>query len=98
MPHFLIIAPDRTGALEERLAHRQEHLDYWTSKPGTVKVAGAMLDGDQACGSSFLVEAKDEADARTLLTSDPFMRHGIFTGELQIIAIRPAIGEWLPSA
>jgi uncharacterized protein YciI len=98
MAYFLVLADDRADALDERIAHRQEHIDYWTGKPGVVKVAGAMLDGDRPCGSSFLLEADDEAEARGLVAQDPFTKHGIFAGTTQVFAMRPAIGEWLPKA
>lgn len=98
MAYFLILADDRADGLDDRLAHRQEHIDYWNGKPGAVKVAGAMLDGDRPRGSAFLIEADSEADARALLADDPFMLHGIFAGTTQVIAIRPAIGAWLPKA
>lgn len=98
MAYFLILANDRAGALDERIARRQEHIDYWTGKPGVLKVAGAMLDGDRPCGSSFLLETDDEAAGLSLLADDPFTKHGIFSGKTQVIAVRPAIGEWLPKA
>ncbi|KPF81130.1 hypothetical protein IP78_05665 [Brevundimonas sp. AAP58] len=97
MPHFLILAEDRAEAGDDRLAHRQEHIEYWNSKPGVVKVAGAILDGDRARGSALLVEAQDEARARQMLAEDPFARHGVFQAEVTVMAVRPAIGDWLPT-
>jgi uncharacterized protein YciI len=96
MPFFLILSPDRTDVLDDRIALRQDHIDYWTSKPGVVKVAGAMLDGDQPTGSAFLIEAADLGAAQALLYDDPFMKQAIFSGESQIVAMRPTIGDWLP--
>ena len=98
MPYYLILAPDRPDALDDRLTRRQAHLDYWKTKQGSVKVAGAMLDGDRPCGSTFLIEARDEADARALLAEDPFTQHGVFLDDAKVISIRPAIGDWLPTA
>ncbi|QQV77670.1 YciI family protein [Sphingomonas aliaeris] len=97
MPYFLILAPDRPGALDLRIAHRQDHLDYWAARRDVVKVAGAMLDEDRPCGSSFLIETSDLAAAQALIAGDPFTAAGIFAGTEQIVAIRPAIGEWLPT-
>jgi uncharacterized protein YciI len=94
---FLVLAADRPEMLERRLQHRQRHLDYWAHKPGTVKIAGAMLDGDQAKGSAFLLEADDEQAVRALLSSDPFTTEGIFGDDLRIEAFRPAIGDWKPA-
>lgn len=97
---FLILVPDRPGMLEQRLAHRPAHLDYWNGLPGVVKVAGAMLTGDGAeatpKGSAFLIEAESLDAARALVAADPFTIAGIFGDEVRIEALRPAIGTWLP--
>lgn len=95
--YFLILAADKPGALDLRLHHRQRHIDYWSGLPGTVKVAGAMLDGDTPKGSSFLIEAEDEATARALLAADPFTTEGVFGDDIRIEAVRPAIGDWKPA-
>lgn len=99
--YFLVLAADKPGALERRLEHRQRHIDYWVGQGETLKVAGAMLDGDGAdarpIGSSFLLEAADEAAVRALIAGDPFAQEGIFSGDLQIQPVRPAIGDWFPA-
>ena len=97
MAFFLILAEDRPDGLKERLEHRAEHIEYWSKTPGAVKVAGAMLDQDTPCGSAFLLEARDEAEARAMLAGDPFTQRGVFSGEPRVVAVRPAIGEWLPT-
>lgn len=97
MPYFLIFAEDRGDGLDDRLAHRQEHIDYWNAQTGVVKVAGAMLGGDRPNGSVLLIEAQDEPAARALLERDPFTREGVFSGQNQVIAMRPAIGDWFPA-
>ena len=94
---FLVLATDRPGMLERRLEHRQRHLDFWTGKPGTIKIAGAMLDGDRVKGSAFMLEAEDEAAVRALLSDDPFSTEGIFGDDIRIEAFRPAIGDWKPA-
>ena len=94
---FLILARDRSESLDRRLAIRQQHLDYWQARGDAVKVAGAMLDGDTPIGSSFLIEADDEDQARTLVAGDPFTTEGVFGDDVQIQAIRPAIGAWKPA-
>lgn len=96
MSHYLILVEDQSGAFEARLAHRQAHLHYWKAKAPAVQVAGAMLDGDRPRGSALLVEAADEAEARALLAGDPFTTAGVFSEQAQVIAVRPAIGDWLP--
>lgn len=94
---FLILARDRVDALEQRLAIRQRHIDYWLAKGNTVKIAGAMLDGESPIGSSFLIEADDEDQARTLLADDPFTTEGVFGDDIRVQPIRPAIGSWKPA-
>ncbi|WP_327753809.1 YciI family protein (plasmid) [Sphingobium sp. SJ10-10] len=98
--YFLVMAQDKPGALERRLEHRQRHIDYWVGQGDTLKVAGAMLDSDSAdakpIGSSFLLEAENESAIRTLIAGDPFSTEGIFSEEIRIQPVRPAIGEWLP--
>lgn len=95
---FLILAPDKPGMLERRMEHRQRHLDYWVGQGAALKVAGAMLSDDGAeatpIGSSFLIEAEDEAAVRALIAADPFMTEGVFSKEFRIQPVRPAIGVW----
>lgn len=95
---FLILAPDRPGMLDRRLEHRQRHVDYWVGQGAALKVAGAMLsdDGPDATpiGSSFLLEADDEATVRALVAADPFMIEGVFGDDIRVQPVRPAIGVW----
>jgi uncharacterized protein len=97
---FLVLASDAPDMLERRLALRPRHVDYWVALGSTVKVAGAMLSSDgpdaQPVGSSFLLEADDEAAVRALIAADPFMTDGVFSGAVQIQPVRPALGEWRP--
>ncbi len=97
MAYFLILAEDRPDALNQRLELRAEHIEYWGNAQGAVKVAGAMLNQDTPCGSAFLLEARDEAEARAMLAGDPFTTRGLFSGEPRVMAVRPAIGDWLPA-
>jgi uncharacterized protein YciI len=98
---FIVLANDRPDALPDRLAARQKHLDYWAGLPGTVKVAGAMLTGDDSeatpKGSAFILEAENLAAARALVAADPFTALGIFSGDVRIEVLRPAIGDWKPA-
>lgn len=95
---FIILAADRPGLLDKRLEHRQRHIDYWVGQGDALKVAGAMLSGDgpdaTPIGSSFLIEAADEAAARALVAADPFTLEGIFEDALTVQPVRPAIGVW----
>lgn len=99
--YFLVLARDKVDALEQRQLHRQRHIDYWVGQGDRLKVAGAMLDGDGAdakpVGSSFLLEAEDEAEVRMLVAGDPFTTAGIFSDDIRVQPVRPAIGTWLPT-
>ena len=96
---FIVLANDREGALEARVQHRQKHLDYWKGLADVVKLGGAQLSSDQEGappkGSSFILEAKDLAEARALVAADPFVAEGIFSEDVRIEVLRPAIGIWL---
>ena len=95
---FIILAADRPNALDRRIEHRQRHVDYWVAQGGAVKIAGAMLDGDSAdaapVGSSFLLEADNEAAVRALLAGDPFTLEQVFAGDFVVQPVRPALGVW----
>jgi uncharacterized protein YciI len=93
--YFLITARDRDGALEQRMALRPEHLDYWQGLGEAVKLGGPQLCDDQPCGSFFLVEAADLESARTIAQGDPFARDGIFA-EIDVTAMRLTLGGWRP--
>ncbi|MEO0030454.1 MAG: hypothetical protein RIS94_212 [Pseudomonadota bacterium] len=97
---FQVLASDKPGALPMRLEHRAAHVAYWQGQADAVKVAGAMLGGTgdepQPVGSSFLIEAADVAEVRALLAADPFTTQGIFSDDIRIQAVRPAIGNWFP--
>jgi uncharacterized protein YciI len=97
---FIVLASDRPGALDQRLTHRQKHIDYWNGMPGVVKIGGAMLTGGQAGatpkGSAFIIEAETEAAVRKLLADDPFSIENIFSDDIRVEVLRPGIGVWKP--
>lgn len=98
---FIVLAPDKPGMLEQRLAHRPAHVDYWVRHGDALKVAGAMLEPDASdaapIGSSFLIEAEDEAAVRALIAADPFTIEGIFGDDVTVQPMRPALGVWRPA-
>jgi uncharacterized protein YciI len=98
---FIVLAPDKPGMLAQRLAHRPAHVDYWVGQGDALKVAGAMLESDAPdaapIGSSFLIEAEDEATVRALIAADPFRIEGIFANDVTVQPVRPALGVWRPA-
>lgn len=95
---FIVLAHDKPGLLAQRLAHRPAHVDYWVGQGDALKVAGAMLESDAPdappIGSSFLIEAEDEAAVRALIAADPFTIEGIFDDNVTVQPVRPALGVW----
>lgn len=98
MPHFLIQVLDRPDAGNARQALRAKHIDYWLELGAAVKAGGAILEADAPVGSFLLLEAPSAADARKMITDDPFTSGGVFADKIQVSAVRPAIGAWLPAA
>ena len=98
---FIVLAYDKPGMLAQRLAHRPAHVDYWVGQGDALKVAGAMLASDAAdatpIGSSFLIEAEDEAAVRAHVAADPFTIEGIFGDDVTVQPVRPALGVWRPA-
>ncbi|MET0546571.1 MAG: YciI family protein [Caulobacterales bacterium] len=97
---FVILASDRPGALELRLATRPKHIDYWNAT-GAVKIAGAMLENYNADGnpkgSIVIVDAPDLATVNKMLADDPYTLAGVFGDDVRIELLRPGIGEWKPA-
>lgn len=96
---FLVLAPDRPGAGEQRLAHRQQHIDYWQKLGDALKLAGPWLaedkpDGD-ALGSMLIFEADTLEAARRLAENDPFTIEGVFAADkIRVEPLRPTLGAW----
>jgi uncharacterized protein YciI len=77
---FLVIAHDGTddGALERRMAVREEHLAHARGlhESGVLAVGGAILAGGRMVGSAMVMEADSEESLRELLEADPYRRGG----------------------
>jgi uncharacterized protein YciI len=76
---FAMIARDKPGSVERRLAARPKHLQHLDSLGQRLRLAGALLDADgNPEGSLVVVEAETLAAATALLNADPFVAEGIF--------------------
>ncbi|PHK95074.1 hypothetical protein CR162_10005 [Pseudoroseomonas rhizosphaerae] len=76
---FAIIADDKPGALELRLATRPTHLEYLDSQVEKLVQAGPVLDAEgKPCGSVLIVEAEDQAAAEAFAAADPYAKAGLF--------------------
>ncbi|MEM1352375.1 MAG: YciI family protein [Pseudomonadota bacterium] len=73
-----LIARDKPGALDVRLANRPDHVAYL--KSGTaVQQAGPLLDADgEMCGSLIILDVTDMAEAERWVAEDPYGKAGLF--------------------
>ena len=76
--YFVLHCVDAPGAAPLRAQHRPAHLEHIRNS-GKVRVAGPLLDEDEAMiGSLIIVEARDMEAARAFSQADPFSREGVF--------------------
>ncbi|PLW76287.1 YciI family protein [Cohaesibacter celericrescens] len=77
--HFIFTAHDKAGALEIRLANRDDHVAFLKDNAATIKVAGPLLSDDgQMIGSSLICEAEDKAALEAVMATDPYAKAGLF--------------------
>jgi uncharacterized protein YciI len=98
-PCFLVLAHDcedadraarlRAEHLDGHLAHMEAHWRRYVTA-GPIRTPGEA----RLIGSSFLVLAETEADARALMDRDPYFTSGLY-GRVEIYAQTLAIGEYL---
>ncbi len=74
-----VIAHDKPGHLETRLANRAAHLDY-IEATGVVRMAGPLIEAGQMRGSLIVLEVADMAAARDWVAGDPYGKAGLFAG------------------
>jgi uncharacterized protein YciI len=95
------LATDMTEAEKKVMS---EHIAYWTGQVerGTTVVMGPVLDPKGVYGIG-IVEAKDEAELRALLASDPAVKAGLHKDEFYQMSPRSIvrkpklpIGEGVP--
>jgi uncharacterized protein YciI len=87
-----LIARDKPGALETRLANREAHLAYAKSAPITLKFGGPFLDaGGDMCGSLLIMEVDSMADAEAFAANDPYAKAGLFES-VELIEWKQTIG------
>lgn len=73
-----LIARDKPGALDVRMATRDKHVAFLKSSD-IVRQAGPLLDeaGDM-CGSLIILEVDDMDVARNWSSEDPYVGAGLF--------------------
>ncbi len=73
-----LIAKDKPGALETRMANRPDHVAYLKST-GVVQQAGPLLnDAEDMIGSLIILDVDGMADAEAWAQNDPYTKAGLF--------------------
>lgn len=76
---FAVIATDKPGSLDLRLATRPTHLDYLEGQAATILHGGPTLDAEgRPRGSLLLIDVADHAAAETFAAADPYAKAGLF--------------------
>lgn len=79
MALFVLMCVDHPGALDRRMAARENHLAYVREHIAMVKVAGPMLnDAGEMAGSMFVIEAADRAAVEAFSAADPYRLANVF--------------------
>lgn len=83
---FALVAYDKPGSVERRMAIRPEHLKHLESLGQRLKLAGPFLDEKgNMVGSIVLMEAESLEAAEADFRRDPFVAQGLFDS----ITIKP---------
>jgi uncharacterized protein len=86
-----LIARDKSGALETRMANRAAHLEY-VKQTGIVRQAGPLLDNEeQMIGSLLILEVEDMEQAMQWAAGDPYSKAGLFQ-DVELIPWKKVIG------
>lgn len=87
-----LIARDKPGALETRLANREAHLAYAADSGVTLKFGGPFIDADgNMCGSLLVMEVADMAEAEDFAANDPYAKAGLFQS-VELIEWKQTVG------
>jgi uncharacterized protein len=88
---FALIARDKSGSIDTRLANRAAHLDY-INQSGVVRQAGPLLDKDGGMiGSLLILEVEDQEAAMRWAAGDPYSKAGLFQ-DVEILPWKKVIG------
>jgi uncharacterized protein len=90
---FVATCLDKPGHLQTRIDNRPVHLTYLNSLKERLRAAGALLgpDGQTPVGSMLIYNCADEAEARVLVSDDPFAKAGLFRS-VDVKAWRQGVG------
>jgi len=91
---FVALCFDKPGQVDLRMATRAEHLAFLDQHAAKVKLGGPFLDGDKPVGSMLILDCADYAEARELLTQDPYAKAGLFE-RVELRAWKHVVGAGL---
>jgi len=94
---WTISCVDKPNTAAIREEHLKPHREYLTSQKKILVLAGAtqIVDGTQAIGSLFVVNANSRAEAKAFSDGDPFTQNGVFSS---VTITRMRKGQWNPEA
>ena len=77
---YAIITHDKPGSSAIRKKHGAAHRRYLDDNKSMLIAAGALLDDEATapCGSVFILDTDDRAEAESFLANDPFSQANLF--------------------
>ena len=92
---YICYCVDKPGALDVRLANRDEHLVYAAGFAETLKIAGPMLNDDGSMAGSMLIfDVESKAEVEAFAADDPYGKAGLFE-RVDIRAFKQSLGTSL---
>lgn len=92
---YAIITQDKPGATATRMEKLKEHLAHVEATLDRLAIAGPLRDEEgNFTGSMLVVKAESEAEARELLSHDPYFKADIWSS-IEIRAFNAAAGDWV---
>ena len=90
MPYF-IETFDKPDSAQLRADNRPDHLEFLRQNASKLLACGAKLNAEGAAtGSTYIVDAETEEDAKAFLDQDPFTKVGL-PGEVKRTYWRKAV-------
>jgi uncharacterized protein YciI len=79
MPLFVVVGLDHPPhAMPQRDAVRTEHRAYVKANDAPIRLAAAMVHGEDQCGSLYIFEAESEGEVRRWLATEPFVATNVY--------------------
>ena len=95
-PLYLVICRDGPGSGTERAENLDGHLHHVENNWQRYVLAGPLRQpgAQPLIGSYFLVRATNEADARVLMSGDPYVSSGMYA-TMEVLEATASIGLYL---